>query len=119
MYIYCLKSEGHLYGLYFFKDTKTQYDDIEGNTLQCIASVMNSESDEIFYSGFLHSLEAINKITTYKMFIFESLSHNKILLNRWRTKYTPVFTNEIAYYLYNFVYPCSPIPAEKCLLLLS
>lgn len=117
LHIYCLRSEGQIYGLYFFKDTKTQYDDIEGNTLQCIASVMNSESDENFYSGFLHSLDTINKAAKYKMFIIESIGHNKILLTRWRTNYTPIFTNETAYYLYNFVYPCSPIPSEKCLLL--
>lgn len=117
LHVYCLRREGQIYGLYFFKDTKTQYDDIEGNTLQCIGSVMNSEDDGLFYSGFLHSLERINKSNSYKMFILEDIAHNKYILSHWSTKYTPVFTNETAYYLYNFVYPRSPIPPEKCLLL--
>lgn len=117
LYIYCLRSEGHIYGLYFFKDTKTQYDDIEGNTLQLIGSVMNSDAEDIFYTGFLHSLDAINKKAKYKMLIMEGISSNINISTYWRTNYTPVFTNETAYYLYNFVYPCSPMPCEKCLIL--
>lgn len=117
MHIYCLRSEGQVYGLYFFKDTKTQYDDIEGNTLQCVASVMNSENMELFYTGFLHSLELINKNNYYKMFIIENIGHNTSILSHWRTRYTPIFTNKTAYYLYNFVFPRSPIPPESCLVL--
>jgi len=117
LYVYCLRSEGHVYGLYFFKDTKTQYDDIDGNTLQCIASVMNSDAEEIFYHGFLHSLDDIMKTSNYKMLIIEGISNNTNILRNWRTRNTPIFTNETAYYLYNFVYPCSPIPSEKCLIL--
>jgi len=117
MQIYCLRSEGQVYGLYFFKDTKTQYDDIDGNTLQCIGSVMNSNNDELFYSGFLHSIELINKNNSYKMFILEDIGHNSSILSKWRTRYSPVFTNETAYYLYNFVYPRSPIPSNNCLIL--
>ena len=112
-----MRSEGHVYGLYFFKDTKTQYDDIEGNTLQLVGSVMNSDAEDLFYSGFLHGLDAINKKSKYKMLIMEGISSNTTISTHWRTNYTPVFTNETAYYLYNFVYPCSPIPCEKCLIL--
>lgn len=118
LHIYCLKSEGHVFGLYFFKDTKTQYEDIEGNTLQLVGSVMNSTDYTLFYTGFLHSLDMINKTNRYKMFILESISHNQIIFNHWRTNYTPIFTNKTAYYLYNYVYPSSPLPPEKCLLLL-
>jgi hypothetical protein len=118
LHIYCLKSEGQVFGLYFFKDTKTQYEDIEGNTLQLVGSVMNSTDDTLFYTGFLHSLDMINKTNRYKMFILESISHNQIIFNHWRTNYNPIFTNKTAYYLYNYVYPSSPLPPEKCLLLL-
>ncbi len=117
VHIYCLRSEGQVYGIYFFKDTKTEYEDIEGNTLQCIASVMNSENEQVFYNGFVHSLDAINKMKEFKMLIIEGISHNINILRHWRTRYTPVFTNDTAYYLYNFVYPCSPILIEKCLII--
>ena len=117
LHIYCLRSEGQVYGIYLFKDTKTQYEDIEGNTLQLVGSVMNSTDEAIFFTGFLYSLNMINKTNTYKMFIIESISHNLIIYRHWRTKYTPVFTNKNAYYLYNYVYPCSPLSPEKCLIL--
>jgi len=117
LHIYCLRSEGQVYGIYLFKDTKTQYEDIEGNTLQLVGSIMNSTDEAIFFTGFLYSLNMINKTNIYKMFIIESISHNLIIYRHWRTKYTPVFTNKNAYYLYNYVYPCSPLSPEKCLIL--
>lgn len=117
LHIYCVRSEGHVYGIYLFKDNKTQYEDIEGNTLQLVGSVMNSTDEELFYAGFLYSLDMINKTNTYKMLILESVSHNLIIYRHWRTNYTPIFTNETAYYLYNYVYPSSPLPPEKCLIL--
>lgn len=114
MYVFCLKNKQDVLGFYFFKDTKTQYDEFEGNTLQCNASVMNCNSEIVFFRGFLHSLQEIRKQTPqFKMFLFENISHNQILLKHWRTLYTPIFTNKTAYYLYNFIYPCSPIASEK------
>jgi len=116
IYIYCLKNKKEVLGFYFFKDTKTQYDEFEGNTLQCYASVMNCNTEIVFFRGFLHSLQEIRKQKPqFKMFLFENTSHNQILLKHWRTLYTPIFTNKTAYYLYNFIYPCSPIAPEKIL----
>jgi len=128
LYVYCVRHGKTIYGFYFIKDAKTQYEDIDdsgGNTLQCIGSVMNYENytntitESLFYLGFLHSLQQIiKKNQTYKMLLIEDINHNTILLKYWRTKHTPIFTNKTAYYSYNFIYPCSPLYPEKCLILL-
>ena len=47
----------------------------------------------------------------------EEVGHNCYLLNLWREKHTPIFINKTAYYLYNMIYPSSPLIAEKCLFL--
>ena len=62
------------------------------------------------------SILEMNK--TYKMLFFDETSHNPILMNYWKEKHTPIFKNENAYYLFNFIYPCSPINPEKCLVIL-
>ena len=38
-----------------------QYEDIEGNTLQFYGSINNSESESLFYLGFLHAIQKIIK----------------------------------------------------------
>jgi hypothetical protein len=117
LYAYCLRNGEHLYGFYFIKDAKMQYEDIEGDTLQVVGSVMNCDSELLFYSGFLHSLHhIIKKQTKYKMILIESISDNVLLLNYWRSNNTPILTNNTAYYTFNLVYPSSPMIAEKCLI---
>jgi hypothetical protein len=119
LFVYCLRKEKDIYGIYFIKDVKMQYDDIEGNTLQCIGSVNQMvNSSRLFYLGFLHGLhQIIHKNPEYKMLLLEDIGHNTILLNFWRRKHTPVFVNKTAYYLYNFIYPRSPLSKEKCFIL--
>jgi len=118
IYIYCLRNAEHIYGFYFIKDAKMQYEDIDGDTLQVVGSVMNCDSPSLFYSGFLHSLHnIIQKRTKYKMLLFEAISDNIVLLSDWRERNTPVFTNKTAYYTFNLIYPQSPMVAEKCFVL--
>ena len=119
LYVYCLRKKKDIYGIYFIKDAKMQFDDIEGNTLQCIGSVNQMvNSNSLFYVGFLHGLrQIIHKHPEFKMILIEDIGHNTILLNHWRTKHTPIFVNKTAYYTYNFIYPSSPIAKEKCFIL--
>lgn len=137
LYVYYLSNGEQIYGVYFFKDLKCEYDDIDGNTLQCIGSVMNIESRNLFFLGFLHSLRSIltsfrnskpisndtaierpiSNLRGYKMLFFEAISHNPLLMHYWREKHSPVFENDNAYYLFNFIYPSSPVRPEKCLIL--
>ena len=115
MYAYVLQNAEHIYGLYIFKDAKVNYEDIEnGNLLECVFSVSNTEMEGLFFSGFLNSLRAIlNLQKKYKMIMFNNLSHNSKILEKWRWKYTPVFENKAAYYAYNMVIPGMPFQANK------
>jgi hypothetical protein len=120
LYAYCLRNGEHIYGFYFIKDAKMQYEDIDGDTLQLVGSVINCDSVKLFYDGFLHSMHDIikkKKLSKYKMLLFEAVSDNTTLLSLWRERNTPVFTNKTAYYTFNLIYPRSPLLAEKCFVL--
>jgi hypothetical protein len=117
-YVFCLKNGEHIYGIYFFKDAKMQYEDLEGNTLQFYGSINNSDSNSLFYLGFLHSIQKIiKKFPNFKIMMFENLGDNSIIHEEWRKKNTPIFENKTAYYTFNWVYPSSPIPSKYCLIL--
>ena len=115
LYVYVLRKKTDVYGVYFIKDAKMQFDDIEGNTLQCIGSINQMlDANPLFYLGFLHGLhKIIKRDPEYKMLLFENIGHNTILLNYWKVKHTPIFVNKTAYYTYNFIYLRSPISNEK------
>jgi hypothetical protein len=114
-YVYVLKNNEHLYGIYIFKDGKINYEDIEhGNLLECVLCVSNTNMDGLFFSGFLSSLRNILKLEKkYKMILFNNLGHNDKILEKWRWKYTPVFENKAAYYIYNMVIPGMPFLPSK------
>ena len=106
LHIYCLKNKQQILGFYFFKDAKMHYEDLEGNTLHFMNSVMNCLSPTIFYNAFLNSIQdLIHKNKKYKLLLFEDIGHNEIILQFWSQHNSPIFTNLTAYYLYNFVYP--------------
>jgi hypothetical protein len=117
LFVYCLRCEEEIYGIYFFKDAKMQYEDIEGNTLQCISSVMNCNSINLFYLGFLYSMQEIIKGSRdYKILLIENIAHNNFILENWMKSNAAVFINDTAYYSYNFIYPSSPVTSNNCLI---
>ena len=120
LYIYCLKRDDHVYGIYFLKDIHTNYENIEnGNTLQCIASINNSSSVSLFAQGFMYAIRSIvkKKIKQYQVLIIDHNSHNGSILNGgWNAKFSHIFENKCAYYLYNYVYP--PLDHNKCMFVL-
>ena len=125
LYVYCLRKGEEIYGYYFLKNTKTEYEDFidesgdAGQSLHCFASVMNCNSMELFYSGFLNTLYNILKTNKrFKIISFEEIGHNIGLLSFWQRKFTPIFVNKTAYYLYNMFYPGSPIMAERVLIII-
>jgi hypothetical protein len=123
LYVYCLRNGENILGMYFIKDAKMQYEklnqeDIENNTLQCIGSITNCESNQVFYLGYLHGLrQIIEKNRKYRMILMEEIGHNCFLVNIWRKNHTPIFINDTAYYLFNMIYPRSPVSPDKCLIL--
>jgi hypothetical protein len=64
LFVFCLREGENIYGMYFIKDAKIQYEklnkeDIENNTLQACASISNCESNELFLLGYLQALRQI------------------------------------------------------------
>jgi hypothetical protein len=119
LYIYCLRNKKHVFGMYFIKDPKMQYDDLEGNTIHLAASISNTRSVELFYLGFLHSLQQIlRKYPEYKILMIENVGHNQLIHSKWRLSNTPIFENPTAYYCFNYIVPGSPISAERCFFLI-
>jgi len=124
LYVYIMSKSSAVYGCYFFKNANIQYESLLPTTddcdiLQFTASFSNTESLELFYIGFLHSLKQITKAKkTYKMMLFETISHNSRILVNWRKENQFVAENSTAYYLYNFVLPRSPLSQEQCFLVL-
>ena len=97
---------------------RTYYEDSEGNTVQVLSSIMNCSSYELFYYGFINSLSTILKLNKdVKMLLFDDIAHNSALLRNWSQQNIPIFSNQNAYYLMNFIYPCSPMLKERCFIL--
>lgn len=118
-YVFCLRRAKEVLAIYFLKDTKTQFEAADGGTLQLVGSISNIQSSQSFYLGFLHTLKRIIKLNPhFKILVFENLAHNMVLFNYWRDKHTPIFENPAAYYLFNFIYPGSPILPERSLIVL-
>jgi len=118
-HIYCLRHKERVYGIYFFKNTYTEYEDIEGKVLMFSMSIKNISDNNVYYSGFINSMcKIINeKQNQYKMLMIENISHNNHITSLWELYNKPIFVNKTAYYLYNFIYPCSPLLPEKTLII--
>jgi hypothetical protein len=104
-YLYCLKRGDHVYGVYVFRNAHTHYEDIEGDTLELAASIQNSDSADLFFRGFVFALREIRKENRqYKMATISTLSHNRVLLAKWREYHHTVLETPCALYLYNYVW---------------
>jgi XapX domain-containing protein len=117
LYVYCLKYvENASLGYYFFRNANIQYEDLtEGaedcDTLQFVGSYNNTANVDVFFGGFLHAYQDILKIQkTFKMMLFEGISDNGVILDKWLSKFHIVLENPTAYYSYNFVHPRSVLP---------
>ena len=119
MHIYCMYCKEHVYGLYFYKDTTSQYEYVDGTAVQLVSSIMNTTNDLLFNAGFLHSISQLTKYKNdYNLVMIENIGHNITIDAYWNSKNTPIFSNSTAYYLYNMVYPCSPLLPERCMIIL-
>ena len=119
MYIYCLQHREQIYGVYFFKNTHTEYEDIEGKVLMFSTSIKNINNNEVFYTGFLRSMYHLLKTNKqYKLLMIENIGHNSDILSYWDLYNKHIFNHMTAYYLYNFIYPCSPLLSNRTLIAL-
>jgi len=89
------------------------------------ASMRTQEcSDSLFFLGFMQAMKtifkqnrvypkgAVKKSTgkqrrPYTILLFESISHNVEILEKWESRNTVLSKHDAAYYLYNMVFPRS------------
>jgi hypothetical protein len=118
LYLFCLKKGGHLYGVYFMKDANIHYEDLDGKTLSVVSSIQNTDSSELFMTGFMHSLRLILRETRqYKMLTISDIGHNSILLNKWQSFHHTILETPGALYLYNYIYPNMPLKTHNIFIL--
>jgi hypothetical protein len=130
LYVFCLSRREHIFGFYFLKDMHMNYEDIEnvttntqkisGNSIQLIASINNSTSNNVFVSGFLHSLRIMLKMKykSFKIIAIDECSHNYFIKTAIDRLFFHIYSNDSAYYFYNYVCPNIPLKSENCLFVL-
>ena len=117
LHVCCLCKGKHILAYYFFRNAQKQYDHI-GNTMEFIGSYNNTRSEDLFYLGFLHSLHNISKSMNYKVLVFETISHNNLIIHRFIEFYTLISQHNVYYYLYNYIIPSSPLKENDCFFLM-
>lgn len=107
-------------GLYIFKDMFTVWDQPDTKlqqkrTIQCVSSVCYDMSESLyFFRGFVHSIkELYYQKKGYGVLTIEHNSHNNLILQRWNEKYPLHMSTPTTYYLYNMVYPKSPVSSSR------
>ena len=110
LYVYCLKYFDTIYGVYIFRDTRSNYDDF-GSILQLVGSINNCSSQELFINGFFHSMnEIVKKMPVYQIIMIDEISDNSIILRTYGQIYKQIINEySSAYYLYNMIVPYSPL----------
>jgi hypothetical protein len=115
LFLFCLKKGEHLYAIYIFRNAEIHYEELDGETLEFVASIQNTDNPRIFMSGFAHSLRDILKENRrYKMIRMSSIGHNQIILSKWREYHHSVLETPSAVYLYNYVLPKMPVDTSRC-----
>jgi len=106
--VYCIQKAKDIYAVYFFRDSRTQYDG-KGVLLSFCGSIHNSNSLDLFYMGFLHSLRSIlKKMSLFSLLSIENISHNVFIYEKYKINSYSYGVSNSAYYLYNYVVPKQP-----------
>ena len=118
LYVGCLRYMDTVLGFYFVKDAHRYNEAYESKTLTLVASLQICSDSRLFYLGFLHVLrEIIHTNADYKAINIENIGHNQYINDIWSNENAPSNATNMAYYSYNYVYPCSPIDQTRCFIL--
>jgi hypothetical protein len=111
VYIYLLLNIelNEIMALYAFKKTCVTIDKSE--IITCTGSINNTNVN-IFYYAFIKITQMF--IIKYPLISIENLSNNNILIKQLTI--SPILISPTAYFLYNYI--ASPIPSNKCLILI-
>jgi hypothetical protein len=111
-----------LKAVYIFKDEFTRWDSMEekAQVIRLVSSVYDvteTETDAPFFKGFIHSLnDLLSMKKDYGILNIDTIGHNSILLEHWRRRFSLHMETEAAYYLYNWIYPQSPVNNQRVFL---
>jgi len=114
--IYLLQKGAEIYSAYFFRDSRSVFED-RGALLILAGSIKNTNSAELFYTGFLRSLrEILKKTPIFRIIMIERISQNIQIYNEFKKTKEEIGENSAAYYLYNFIVPGQTFSRENCFL---
>lgn len=117
LFVFCVYRKEEIHGVYFFRDSRTQYEIMgkNGPLLHFFGSIQNSNSQQLFYDGFLHTLGAILKTTNvFRYLMIENISHNFLVLDFLDRK--PFLEIDQFYYTLNYFIPKKLNP-RTCLII--
>ena len=129
MYVTMYLEEGYenIHGLYVFENTNMSWDDDtlqKKNMIRVVASMVFGKVHShdlnhlLFFRGFLNCLHSYMRTgSDFGVLEIPCVSDNGILLEKWREKYETRNETMSAYYLYNMVYPTSPIISSNIFIL--
>lgn len=148
LFVGALIQKEQLYGLYFLKNANIKYDELEdigsgqvgGDTLHLVASFSNTESSDLFYTGFLHCMREVlkDRCTTlsatttnrkskairrqainerFGILMMDAIGHSMSIVERWETQNVAMVRVESAYYLYNYVWSKLPVDPTRAFIL--
>lgn len=115
--IYVVNKIEHIHGVYIFENTHITWENMNQDNpfmlrLTCSMVFPNQieKNDLLFFRGFLHSLKRF-LLDQKKFGVIEipNISHNDLILEKWKEKYNMTNETKISYYFYNLVYPNSPV----------
>lgn len=102
IYIYTLMQNKEIIGLYVFRNPCTFYKKLK--SIECIASISDCLSEEIFYNGFRNALHELAIKYGYRYLLIENISNNNLIIQNIQQKFSPLMLSTTAYYFYNFGY---------------
>ena len=115
LYLFCLKNGEHLYGIYIFRNAHIHYEELDGETIELVGTIQNTENSTVFVTGFMHALRGILKEKKqFKMLSISTIGHNQTILQKWREYHHTVLETQCALYLYNYVLPKMPVDVTRC-----
>lgn len=125
--VYKIEKVEHIHGVYFFEHTRKSwlddtiaYTDVIRLTGSVLFTGIHPKHDLrgiVFFRGFVNCLQEYllgeGKSSRKGVLEIPSYSYNLLLLDKWREKYELHAKTDSSFYLYNLVYPSSPILPEK------
>ena len=122
--IYKVENVEHIHGVYLFEDAGISWENeqLEKPHMVRLAASVNfgdrDTSEFLFFRGFLHCLKTfLGDKKEFGILEIPCLSDNHIVLDKWQEKYELRNSSPSAYYLYNLIYPPSPLHPSQFFIL--